>query len=163
MGAFASRILWGMDDQDILAVNVQLSDKAKLPLLGTKGAAGYDLSASEDGTLLSGVPTKIPTGVRLEMPAFLVAFVRGRSGLASKGIRVFEGTIDSDYRGEVSVLVTNDTASDFKVSAGHRIAQIVFLPIARPDLVKVQELGKTNRGEGGFGSTGVAISESRNA
>ena len=137
-----------------MKMNVRLGEGAVLPRLATGGAAGYDLCASEPVVLVPGAVTRVKTGVSAEIPPFLMGSVRGRSGLASKGIRTFHGTIDSDYRGEIQILLTNDTPSPFQIESGDRVAQVVFLPIARPELVAVSSLSSTDRGSAGFGSTG---------
>ncbi len=99
----------------------------------------------------------VPTGLRLAVPVGFEAQVRPRSGLAIRhGISMVNspGTIDSDYRGEVQVLLINHGAETFKVEVGDRIAQIVFCPVATATFVLTEDLGVTDRGDGGFGSTG---------
>lgn len=128
---------------------------------GTIGAAGYDVIANikEPIHIIFDKPAmKIPTGIRLEMPAGMAAMVMSRSGLGVKhGVVVAQGVglIDSDYRGEIIVpLVKSTKGSALTVNPGDRIAQIVFIPVAAPDFNYVEELGESDRGEGGFGSTG---------
>ena len=144
-----------------------LTDTARMPTRATAGAAGYDLHASQSLVLGPGDRTLVKTGVAVVMedgmrgllPSDTVveAMVRGRSSLAKKGIDVFNGTIDSDYRGEIKVLMTNIGATPFKIEVGDRIAQLVFAVALLPRFVNqtdVQAAFATTRGKGGFGSTG---------
>ncbi|MFB2553108.1 dUTP diphosphatase [Ensifer soli] len=143
---------------------VRLAHGAGLPLprYETEGAAGMDLAAAlpagEPMTLAPGNRTLVPTGFVFEVPAGFEMQIRPRSGLAFKyGITCLNtpGTIDSDYRGEVKVLLINHGAVDFVIERGMRIAQAVIAPVARADIAEVAEIGATPRGTGGFGSTGV--------
>jgi dUTP pyrophosphatase len=123
------------------------------------GAAGFDLSASIPSPvrIRPGHRTSIPTGIALEIPPGYEGQVRPRSGLArTHGVTIVNapGTIDSDYRGEVEVLLVNLGSSDFDVTPGMRIAQVVIAPVVRAELVEAESLGETDRGAGGFGSTG---------
>jgi dUTP pyrophosphatase len=127
----------------------------------TAGAAGYDLTAAAPALIPSGAWRAIPTGVRLAMPHGMEAQVRPRSGLALKhGVTVLNapGTIDSDYRGEVSVLLINHGREPFGVAVGDRIAQMVFAAVVHPQFV-VGDMCDTARGVGGFGSTGIAAAQ----
>jgi dUTP pyrophosphatase len=142
---------------------VRLGHAAGLPLPSyqTKGAAGLDLVAAIDTqhplTLAPGARALVPTGLILELPPGFEAQVRPRSGLAlNYGIAVLNspGTIDSDYRGEVGVVLANLGHAPFEIRRGDRIAQIVVLPVARAELVEVTAVSDTSRGDGGFGSTG---------
>lgn len=131
-----------------------------LPETMTAGASGFDLRAAvkELVTLYPGERTLIPTGIAIAMPERLEAQVRPRSGLALKhGITVLNtpGTIDADYRGEIGVILINLGEEPFTVQRGDRIAQLVFQQVARVELVEVEELPPSERGTGGFGSTGV--------
>ncbi len=141
----------------------RLDPRAKLPSLGSDGAAGLDLYALEDVVLTPGRVHKVRTGVAIEVPRGYEAQVRGRSGLTSRGVLVELGTIDSDYRGEVGVMMHAypiDTGGcdvwygHPRVQAGDRIAQLIIAPAPRFEPVEVEELTETQRGEGGFGSTG---------
>ena len=127
------------------------------PVYKTKGSAGADIHASEDATILSGESTMVPTGLFLEAPEGFECQVRSRSGLASKGIVVFNspGTVDSDFRGEMKVLMYNATKWHYKIKKDDRIAQLIFAPVFQAKFTEVPELSKTDRGEGGWGSTGV--------
>ncbi len=148
------------DNQLTPAVYVQLEDRpgVSIPVQATAGSAGYDLCASQQIMLKSGSFAKVPTGLRISMPVGLEAQVRPRSGLAAKhGVTVLNapGTIDSDYRGEVCAILINHGQEDFLVEPGMRIAQLVFARVTTVDLVKTDSLEASDRGEGGFGSTGT--------
>ena len=126
----------------------------------TKGSAGFDLLASINSPLEieAGKSFLVPCGFSLQMPNNFEAQVRPRSGLALKNsVTVLNtpGTIDSDYRGEICVILINHGQMSFKIIRGMRIAQIIFKEIPEVDLVEVDELDNTKRGSGGFGSTGV--------
>ena len=131
-----------------------------LPAYATTGAAGMDIVAAvtEDLVLAPGGRSAVPTGLSMAVPAGHEVQVRPRSGLALRhGVTVANapGTIDSDYRGEVKILLVNLGDADFTVSRGMRIAQIVLAPVTRADPKLVEELVNTARGNGGFGSTGL--------
>ena len=136
----------------------------ELPAYATDGAAGMDVLAAEDVTLQPGERWPVATGLALAIPPGYEIQVRPRSGLALKhGISVpnSPGTIDSDYRGELKVILINHGDRPFEVVRGDRIAQLVLGPVVRATWLKVDELDDTARGEGGFGSTGgvVALGE----
>jgi len=129
------------------------------PALATKGAAGADLRANlSEPVLLKPLDRKlIPTGLKMEIPYGYEVQIRPRSGLAFKhGITVLNspGTIDSDYRGDVGVLLVNLSHSAFEINNGDRIAQMVLAKHEVPEFVENNSLTKSQRGEGGFGSTG---------
>lgn len=135
-------------------------DGAAVPAYQTAGAAGADVCAFLDSPVIigRGESALIPTGLCLEIPNGYEIQVRPRSGLAAKsGVTVLNapGTIDSDYRGEVRVLLVNLGGAPFTVENGDRIAQLVAAPVTRGDFVRVSALSQTARGGGGFGSTGV--------
>jgi len=134
-----------------------------LPEYQSEGAAGMDLLAAVDEAqpivLAPGARALIPTGLVLELPPGMEAQVRPRSGLALRhGITVLNspGTIDSDYRGEVKILLINLGESPWEIQRGERIAQLVFQRVERAELVEVAVVNQTQRGAGGFGSTGTA-------
>jgi dUTP pyrophosphatase len=132
----------------------------ELPRYETAGAAGCDLRAavSESLTLLPGARSAVPTGLCLAIPEGFEGQVRARSGLALKnGIACLNapGTIDSDYRGEVKVILANLGSQPFEIRRGDRIAQLVFSPVARAAFESAGSLSDSTRGSGGFGSTGV--------
>ena len=131
-----------------------------LPAYATVQSAGMDLRANIDEPIVLKPLERrlIPTGLHIALPAGYEAQVRPRSGLAlKKGITVLNspGTIDADYRGEVGVLLINLSQEDFVVNDGERIAQMVIARHEQPQLVQVEALDETERGEGGFGHSGV--------
>jgi len=131
-----------------------------LPQYETEASAGMDLRANlEDKVILSPLDRIIiKTGLFIELPIGYEAQVRPRSGLAAKkGITVLNapGTIDADYRGEIGVILVNLSKESFTINDGERIAQMVIAKHERAEWEKVEVLGETDRGEGGFGSTGV--------
>ena len=133
--------------------------KAIIPKYESPGASGLDLSACLDGkiTIKPGDKKLIPIGISLSIPKGYEIQIRPRSGLAMKdSISVLNtpGTIDSDYRGEIKVILFNFGKKDFEVINGLRVAQMVLCPIAKAELHEVNNLDITNRGDGGFGSTG---------
>ena len=134
----------------------------ELPSYETGGAAGMDLRAAvsvgEPLTLKPGERALVPTGFVFEVPAGYEAQIRPRSGLAIKnGITCLNspGTVDSDYRGEVKVILANLGQADFTIERGMRIAQMVIAPVTQVMVTEVSECTETTRGAGGFGSTGV--------
>ena len=145
-------------------VRLEHASKLPLPAYQSKGAAGLDLVAAIDTqhpiTLAPGARALVPTGLIFELPAGYEAQVRPRSGLAlNYGITVLNspGTIDSDYRGEVSVVIANLGHASLEIRRGERIAQLVITPVACADLVEVAKVSNTARGDGSFGSTGTAV------
>jgi len=145
-----------------IVVSVQVLPHGKgleLPSYATEGSAGCDLRAavSDSVVLAPGSRMGVPTGLCLAIPAGFEGQVRARSGLAlAHGIACLNapGTIDSDYRGEVKVILGNLGDEPFTISRGDRIAQLVISPVARAELNRVEELPASPRGSGGFGSTG---------
>lgn len=138
----------------------KLNERAILPEFQTAGAAGADLSACLKNPIILKPMERaiIPLGFALEIPAGAEAQIRARSGLAIKhGISIINGigTIDSDYRGEVGVLLVNFGEKDFEITHGMRIAQMVFAKFEAPEFEISSELAESQRGAGGFGSTGV--------
>ena len=134
---------------------------ALVPEYKTPGSAGLDLcSSSEEKIIIHSMETKlIPTNLILEIPEGYEGQIRPRSGLALKnGITVLNspGTIDSDYRGELKVLLINLSTENFEVKFGDRIAQLIISKFERVNLVASSQIGVTERGEGGYGSTGVS-------
>ena len=133
----------------------------ELPDYATDGAAGMDVLSAEALTLAPGARHAVATGLALAIPVGFEVQVRPRSGLALKhGITVpnTPGTIDSDYRGELKVILINHGNEPFEVRRGDRIAQLVLAPVTRAAWQVVEELDETARGEGGFGSTGGVFS-----
>ena len=147
---------------DKVVVKVQLiSDGARLPVYGSSQAAGADLCACLGNQSLTIEPHKwamVPTGIAIALPVGFEAQVRPRSGLAAKkGITCLNspGTIDSDYRGEVKVILINHSDESFVINHGDRIAQMVIARHESASFEVVSSLDETERGSGGFGSTGV--------
>lgn len=138
-------------------IEIILSSGGKCPSYQTSGSAGVDLCASEGFELAPMERKLVPTGIRMAIPVGFEGQIRPRSGLAVKhGLSMVNtpGTIDSDYRGEIKILLINFGESVVKVEQGERVAQMVFSPVARAEFSVVEDLGGTERGEGGFGSTG---------
>jgi dUTP pyrophosphatase len=148
-------------DREIIELRILKKEKAWLPRYETEGAAGMDLRAllEEDITIAPLGRARIPTGLFLEIPSGYEAQVRPRSGLAfQKGVTVLNapGTIDSDYRGELQIVLINLGEETFTVKSGDRIAQMVLSPVVQAKITEKEEsLSDTKRGAGGFGSTGV--------
>jgi dUTP pyrophosphatase len=129
----------------------------ELPAYATEGAAGMDLRADVELVLPAGDRALVPTGIAIAVPPGFEAQVRPRSGLALKhGITCLNspGTIDSDYRGEVGVILANLGREPFRIARGDRIAQLLVAPVSRAVLIEVGELPPTVRGAGGFGHSG---------
>ena len=142
-----------------LRIRVLRETSNELPAYETAHSAGLDLRANltEPVTLLPGARVLIPTGLRLEIPSGYEGQVRPRSGLALKqGLTVLNspGTIDADYRGDVGVILVNLSQQDQQIEHGDRVAQLVFAPVTQAQWVEVETLGESDRGTGGFGSTG---------
>lgn len=141
----------------------RMNKNAQLPVYATKQSSGMDLHACWPGEIIieSGEVASIPTGLAVELPDGYEAQIRGRSGLAfKKAIFSFNGTIDSDYRGEIKVLLINHSKVPFVIEPGDRIGQMVVnaaIVRTRPEFV--DEIDDTERGEGGFGSTGTSLQD----
>ena len=149
-----------------MTVSVQIQRLAHgadlpLPAYQSADAAGFDLSAAveTDLVLAPGAVALVPTGLAMAIPRGFEGQVRPRSGLAAKnGVTVLNtpGTIDADYRGEVKVILINHGSATFTVTRGMRIAQMIIAPVLQAALIEVGSLDETDRGSGGFGSTGTA-------
>ena len=138
----------------------RLSSKVTMPQYKTIGSSGMDIAAFLDNEILIQPSEKkiIPTGIKLKIPKGYEVQIRPRSGLAANNdITVLNtpGTIDSDYRGEIKVILFNHGKNIFKVENGLRIAQMVLCPVIEANLSEVEIIDETERGEGGFGSTGT--------
>ena len=140
------------------------NDTATIPTRAYESSAGYDLYAAEgpedyegdwgiDGAYYDD-PTAISTGIHIELMPGTVGFLRPRSSLFKRGIHVFDGTIDQDYRGEIKVMAVSMDGQPNLIKKGERLCQLVIVPILLPELELVEELGETERGEQGFGSSG---------
>ena len=135
----------------------KLNKNAIIPVYQTDLAAGFDLHSIEDYVLKRGERKLIKTGLAFEIEKGYEVQIRPRSGLAYKhGITVLNtpGTIDADYRGEIMVLLINFGSEDFEIKKGERIAQAIIAPVVQAEIIEVEELSVTKRGEKGFGSTG---------
>ncbi|CDO35647.1 MULTISPECIES: dUTP diphosphatase [Novosphingobium] len=131
-----------------------------LPAYATSGAAGMDVVSAEDVTIAPGARHAVATGIAVAIPQGFEIQVRPRSGLALKhGITVANapGTVDSDYRGEVKAILINHGNAPFEIRRGDRVAQLVLAPVTLASWLPVEELDETERGEGGFGSTGGVV------
>jgi dUTP pyrophosphatase len=141
----------------------KLSDKATIPTQGSEFAAGLDLSSAVDLVIPAGGRALVKTDLSIACPAGTYARIAPRSGLAlKKGIDTGAGVIDADYRGPVGVILFNWGSEEFVITTGDRIAQLILEQIVYPDIVEMkegEELPATERGEGGFGSTGVSNDE----
>ena len=139
---------------------VEVLVHGQVPEVSHPGDAGADLISTEDAVITPGSRVTLGTGIAIALPPGFVAFVVPRSGLAAKhGITVVNspGTVDAGYRGEIKVTLLNTDASrDFVVHSGDRVAQLIVMPFVRPVFVPVTSLPVSERGEGGFGSTGTA-------
>lgn len=137
-----------------------------IPKYESEGAAGLDLlaaiSESKNIIILPGKAEMVPTGIAIALPKGFEAQIRPRSGLAAKnGITILNspGTIDSDYRGEISAMLINHSKINFEIERGMRIAQMVIAPVVQFNLIKTETLDETKRGAGGFGSTGISAKD----
>lgn len=150
-----------MPDVPVAVMRLPHGEGLDLPVYATAGAAGMDVVSAEDVTLAPGARHAVATGLAMAIPVGFEIQVRPRSGLALKhGITVpnTPGTIDSDYRGELKVILINHGSEDFAIRRGDRVAQLVLAPVTRAGWVEVDSLDETARGAGGFGSTGGVVS-----
>ena len=133
----------------------RISAYAQLPTRGSEGAAGYDLQSVESCVILPGKRAVVATGISIELPPGVYGRVAPRSGLAVKhGIQVGAGVVDADYRGEVKVVLFNHDTNPYIIKPGYRIAQLVLERCETPAVEEIFDISDTQRGEGGFGSTG---------
>ena len=149
-----------MDEVTLRVQRLPHAEGLPMPEQASPGSAGLDLRAAVSGDLVldPGERTLVPTGLVLELPLGWEGQVRPRSGLAIRhGISLLNspGTIDSDYRGEVKVILANLGSEPFTIQRGDRIAQLVVAPVSRVEVVEVADMSSTERGSGGFGSTGT--------
>ena len=145
---------------DVAVTRLDDATDLPLPAYATAGSSGLDLMASIAGplTIAPGGRARVPTGIKIALPEGFEAQVRSRSGLAHKhgvGVLNAPGTVDADYRGEISVILVNLGADPFVVTRGMRIAQLVVAPVARIVWRETAELPETARGADGYGSTGL--------
>lgn len=134
----------------------KLDNQAILPTRGSEHAAGLDLYSIVNVSIPARGYASVSTGLSVNIPIGFYGRIAPRSGLAAKfGIDTLAGVVDSDYRGELIVLLANHSDKDFNIAMGDRVAQFVIEQIILPEPIFVDELGVTQRGEGGFGSTGI--------
>lgn len=141
----------------IMELQVQkLHPKAKIPSFAHDTDAGMDLCCVEEMTIAAGERAQIKTGIALAIPEGFVGLVWDKSGLAYKaGLTILGGVVDSGYTGEILILLQNTTANDYTFSAGDKITQILIQKVEHPEIVEVDSLQNSQRGNGGFGSTGI--------
>jgi dUTP pyrophosphatase len=133
----------------------RVGENGSLPEYSSTGAAGADLRASEAVSIAPGARAAVPTGLRLQIPPGHAGLVWPRSGLAVRhGIDTLAGVVDSDYRGEVRVVLVNHGEEPFRIEKGDRIAQLLVQRVERAAFAAVAAIDATGRGEGGFGSSG---------
>ena len=132
----------------------KLHPDAKVPLVATEHAAAFDLHSIENATLQPGETKAIGTGLALEIPKGFACYIRDRSSMGFKGIHSFAGLLDSDYRGEYKIVLHNTTKEPFTINKNDRIAQGSIKEYYTPEFEIVENLSETQRGTGGFGSTG---------
>jgi dUTP pyrophosphatase len=139
-----------------LSIGIKLlSPKAKIPQRSSDQAAGWDIYCQDDVSIWPGMRKTIPTGIAIAVPAGYYGLILGRSGLASKkGLDALGGVIDSDYRGEIHVILYNTSDDNAQFNSGDRIAQLVFMPHYHANWLEMEELPATERGTAGLGSTG---------
>lgn len=135
---------------------VMLDEGAKMPVRSTGGSAGYDLSAMDNVRIEPGLTGAVDTGVHVAIPRGWVGLVLERSSLHRRGLGLANkvGVIDSDYRGPIVLMLHNYSPDGALIRYGERLAQLVIVPFADPELIEVGSLDETERGDGGFGSTG---------
>ena len=148
----------GSEELGIPNTRIRLANDAPVPTYATDGSAGFDIASNETITINPGHWVRISTGIHIQLPPDQELQIRSRSGIAyRKGLVVHQGigTIDSDYRGEVQVMIRNTGMNAVTVNRGDRIAQGVIAPVIRIEFEVVDKLDDTVRGEAGFGSSGV--------
>jgi dUTP diphosphatase len=146
----------GLDETRAASVLVGCAGEGAAPEYASPGAAGADVRASAAVEILPGGRAAVPTGLFLEIPPGHVGLVWPRSGLAVRhGIDTLAGVIDSDYRGEVKVVLVNHGTEPFRIAPGDRIAQVLVQRVERAEFRRAAALEPTDRGAGGFGSTGA--------
>ena len=149
-----------MEEIEKMSLKVKrLTETAKLPVKNQEGDMGYDIFSDEDITLTTNKKDKISTGIAIELPKGYGAFLVGRSGLTSKTLlRINLGVIDNGYRGELHIMndiIYKGSNETVRIEKGDKIAQMIILPIFDGEVVEVNEVSKTDRGDKGFGSSGV--------
>jgi dUTP pyrophosphatase len=139
-----------------IILKVKNIGEAEIPEYGYESDAGFDLRANEDLELSPGDHKAVKTGLIFEIPKGYVGLIRDRAGIVAKmGIHTSAGTIDSGYRGELSIILINHSKEEQIIETGMRIAQMIIIPIVKPKIIKIVKIEETERGEKGFGSTGI--------
>ena len=134
---------------------MKMTEDARTPVRGTTGSAGLDLFSTKSMTVKIKESISIPTGIMVEIPTGHFGEIRDRSSMALQGWHILGGVIDSDYRGELFVIMTNLSKSDKQIDKGAKIAQLIVAPLTDCFLTEITQISETERGAGGFGSTGV--------
>ena len=132
----------------------RIQKDVKLPRYGHAGDAGLDLFSSVDFVLAAGQVEAVPTGIKVAVPEGYAGLIWDKSGVSLRGVHRLAGVIDSGYRGEVKVVMVNLGGEPFIIEKGMKIAQMLVQPVENVDVIEVEDLEETSRGEGGFGSTG---------
>ena len=134
----------------------RLHQEATLPKYAKEDDAGMDFYSNETMTLQPGERKLIPTGIAMAIPKGYVGLIWDKSGVATKfGLKTMAGVIDAGYRGEIKILVHNLSNQEYVIEKGNKVAQMLIQPVEQKQLLEVNELDETDRGEGGFGSTGI--------
>jgi len=132
----------------------RINKDARLPRYGHPGDAGLDLFSAVEAVLKPGEAFAVPTGIQTAIPSGFVGLIWDKSGISLSGVHRLAGVVDEGYRGEIKVVMINLSGSDFVVSKGMKIAQMLIQPVAGVTVNETDDLDDTERGEGGFGSTG---------
>ncbi|MDH7512913.1 MAG: dUTP diphosphatase [Clostridiales bacterium] len=132
----------------------KITPEARLPIYHHPGDAGLDLFSAVDDVIGAGEVKAIPTGIKMAIPEGYVGLIWDKSGLSLRGVHRLAGVVDAGYRGEVRVVMANLGGEPFAIQRGMKIAQMLIQPVVTVEVVEVEELDETTRGEGGFGSTG---------
>jgi len=133
----------------------RLNKDAITPSYAHEGDAGLDIRTTENYILKPGERKLFSTGLSIELPEGYVALIWDKSGIANKGIKTMGGVIEFTYRGEYKIILLNTSDQDYQINKGDKIAQLLIQPIMTADIIETIELSETQRGDGGFGSTGV--------
>ena len=133
----------------------RLNEDAITPSYAHEGDAGLDIRTTENYILKPGERKLFSTGLSIELPEGYVALIWDKSGIANKGIKTMGGVIEFTYRGEYKIILLNTSDQDYQINKGDKIAQLLIQPIMTADIIETIELSETQRGDGGFGSTGV--------
>ena len=133
----------------------KISPEARTPVYGHQGDAGLDLFSCVQMTINPGQTAAVPTGLQMAIPSGYVGLIWDKSGIALAGVHRLAGVVDAGYRGEVLVVLTNLGSQPFVINTGMKIAQMLIQPVQTVDIVEVDSLDQTSRGQGGFGSTGL--------